>query len=114
MDDLDVEKADPRVWELADKFTFVRDDSLEDRAKGKRGVKMEVIIGDERHCCQFDLPKGEPERPVTAAELRGKMIMCAGDLLDFDSLQSLSAKLENFGADKKFSPIRIPLKTNGG
>lgn len=113
LDDLDVEKVDPRVWELADKFTFVRDDSLEDRAKGKRGVKMEVIIGDERHCCQFDLPKGEPERPVTAAELREKMIMCAGDLLDFDSLQSLSAKLENFGTDKKFSPIRIPLKTNG-
>lgn len=107
LDDLEVDRADPRVWELADKFSFIQDTSLEDRAKGIRGVKMEVIIGNDSAVYQADLPKGEPEIPVTTEDLKRKLAMCNGDLLACEELEALDRQISSFGQGDKFVPIRI-------
>ncbi len=107
IDDLDVDKADPRIWDLVDKFEFVEKDELEDREKGIRGTEIEVIVNGGSHFCHLDLPKGEPEFPVTPDDLWQKMRMCNGTILSDEELKDLWTRLREFGTDKKFSPIRV-------
>jgi len=102
---LEVDKADARVWELIDKFSFVLDETLEDRKRGLRGVRMEMSIGGETHECMMPLPKGDPEKPCTQAEIREKTLQCAGSLLDAADVETLLGRASNFGSPKRFSPI---------
>jgi len=105
LEDLDVDQADPRVWELIDKFTFVLDPGLEDRAKGLRGTKVEVITNGNSLVYQEELPKGDPEFPVTREELKQKFAMCSGDLLTPDEETTLLLWAEKFGTDSLYAPL---------
>lgn len=105
LEDLDVDKADPSVWKLIDKFTFVLDSSLEDRAKGLRGTKVEVITNGTSLVYQKELPKGDPEFPVTREELKQKFAMCSGDLLTLNQKEKLLQWTEKFGGDSLYVPL---------
>lgn len=105
LEDLDVKKADPNVWKLIDKFTFVLDPCLEDRSKGTRGARVEVIQNGTSLVYQKELPKGDPEFPVTWEELEQKFSMCSGDMLTSEQREDLLRKAKNFGTDHPYTPL---------
>lgn len=67
--------------ELIGRMELVSDSSMEDRARGVRGARLEVMTKQgEAFAAQVDLPKGDPENPVTCEDLRVKLSDCAQGL----------------------------------
>ncbi|MBQ9686921.1 MAG: MmgE/PrpD family protein [Oscillospiraceae bacterium] len=58
------------------------DPACEDRAKGIRGSRLELCYSDRDNVVvDIQLPKGEPESPLSEADMRGKLAMCTEEYL---------------------------------
>lgn len=66
------------VLELIEKITLIADKTMEDRTKGIRGTRIEVVLKDGS--CEKEtvlVPKGDPEKPLTRDEIIDKLRICA-------------------------------------
>lgn len=73
---------DPRVLELAAKVEVRADDDLDKLYDEKWPSIVEITTTDGKvFSKRVDLPKGEPEFPVTDQELKNKFMSLAGDLV---------------------------------
>ncbi|WPR77835.1 MmgE/PrpD family protein [Algoriphagus sp. NG3] len=69
---------DPAVLSLVKKVNMRSDHSLSQLVPQKRPAIVEVITVDNRRLIeQVDLPKGEPENPISEGELKGKFLALA-------------------------------------
>ena len=92
IDDMDPAAAPEEVWELVGRTELVADETMEDRKKGIRGARVEIVKKDGSVLSEtVTVPRGDPENPVTEEEILRKLRICAKGLADDAAL----AKLEN-------------------
>ncbi|MDE5803269.1 MAG: MmgE/PrpD family protein [Lachnospiraceae bacterium] len=104
--DLDVEKADPAVWYLADRITLIEDSSMEDRESGIRGAKVMVIMEDERVVQEIvQIPRGEGSNLLTWTELEEKLQSCGEELISLETCTQMIERCKNLAADDAFESI---------
>jgi len=80
--DLDVAKSfDRETRELIRKIEIVSEPRLENRVANIRGARVELVLKDgTARQVEVNLPKGDPEVPVTDADMENKLRFCAEDL----------------------------------
>lgn len=107
--DMDPPRLSKDVLDLIDKISLISDTSMEDREKGIRGTKVEVILKDGRREEETVLvPKGDPERPLTRADIVNKLIICAQGQADEKTVMKLVASIEAAGGAGTFeNPMKI-------
>ena len=105
--DMDPPKLTEDVLKLIEKTKLISDPSMEDRTKGIRGTKVEVILKDGSHKEETVLvPKGDPEKPLTRADIIDKLRVCAQGQADEDTLMKLVKAIEKIEGTGKFeNPI---------
>ena len=101
--DMDLRCLTPDVLALIEKTELIPDDTMEDRAKGIRGTRVEVETSDRGVLRETVLtPKGDPERPLSAADVREKLRVCAGDLISRETQDRLAAAISRIGGGRRF------------
>jgi len=81
---------DPRLLDLAAKIEVVKDDELDALYDEKWPAIVEVQTNDGRiFSARRDVPKGEPEFPVSDDELKAKFISLATDTIDAAQAETL-------------------------
>ncbi|MBR2548211.1 MAG: MmgE/PrpD family protein [Eubacterium sp.] len=107
--DMDPPRLSEDVLDLINKISLISDTSMEDREKGIRGTKVEVILKDGRREEETVLvPKGDPERPLTRADIVDKLIICAQGQADEKTIMKLVASIEAAGGAGTFeNPMKI-------
>lgn len=106
--DMDPPRLTPDVLELIEKTELIADTTMEDRAKGIRGTRVEVILKDGGHEEETVLvPKGDPEKPLTQDDIIKKLRVCAQGQVDEETLMKLVNAVEKIdGSDKFENPIK--------
>ena len=99
--DMDPPKLTEDVLRLIEKTELIPDPSMEDRAKGIRGTRVEVILKNGSR-------KGDPEKPLTKADIIDKLRVCAQGQADDDTLMKLVNTIEKIEGTGKFeNPIKM-------
>lgn len=107
--DMDPPRLTPDVLDLIDRIELISDSSMEDRTKGIRGTRVEVILKDGSHEEETVLvPKGDPEKPLTRADVIDKLRVCAQGQANEEKLMKLVQSIEKIdGADMFENPIKV-------
>lgn len=81
LDDLDVSSISQDIINTVNKIALTSDASMENRDKGIRGAKLQLIMNDGRTLEKTVLiPKGDPENPFTLDDVTKKLKDCVGDI----------------------------------
>ena len=109
LSDMDVTGLMPETADMIDRITLIPDDSMEDRSKGIRGARVEIIDNKGNTYTETVLtPKGDPENSVTREDIVKKLESCAGGLLDGPGQRKLIESIEAIkGGDPFADPIRM-------
>ena len=107
--DMDTKGLTDEVLALIDRIELVPDPTMEDRTKGIRGTQVEVHKRDGQVLRETVLvPKGDPERPLTRADIIDKLRVCALGQTGDETLLKLVKAIETIDGNKKFlNPITI-------
>lgn len=109
--DMDPPRLTDDVLALIDKTHLVPDSTMEDRTRGIRGTRVEVIMKDGSKVVETVLiPKGDPEKPLTRADIVDKLISCAQGQVDRATLVKLVSTIDAIGGIDRFEN---PIKTIG-
>ena len=105
---MDPPKLSSDVLELIEKIRLIGDPTMEDRATGIRGARVEVILNDgSREDETVLIPKGDPENPLTRNDILDKLRSCAKGQATEDTLMKLVDRISNIKGDKQFeNPIK--------
>ena len=88
--DMDPPKMTEEVVSLIDKIHLVPDETMENRAKGIRGTRVELVMADGKHLEKTILvPKGDPENPLTREDIIAKLRTCAKGQATDEELMAL-------------------------
>ncbi|MBQ7651306.1 MAG: MmgE/PrpD family protein, partial [Victivallales bacterium] len=88
--DMDPPKMTEEVVSLIEKMHLIPDESMENRAKGVRGTRVEILTTDGRIVEQTILvPKGDPENPLTRDDIIAKLRTCANGQATEEELMAL-------------------------
>ena len=91
------------VLDLIEKIHLIPDTSMEDRSKGIRGTRVEVILKNGEKTEETVLvPKGDPEKPLTRADIIDKLRVCAQGQAGEETLMRLVEKIVNISGDTGF------------
>lgn len=75
--DMDPPRLTPDVLDLIERTELISDPSMEDRAKGIRGTRVEVVLKNGKREEETVLvPKGDPEKPLTRDDIINKLRTC--------------------------------------
>ena len=107
--DMDLTNLKPDVYEMIEKIELIPDESLEDRSKGIRGTRVEVVLNNGKKVEEVILvPKGDPEKPLTREDIINKLRVCARGQASEDTLKSLVEEIESIAGIERFrNPMRI-------
>lgn len=106
--DMDPPKLTPDVLDLIERTELISDTSMEDRAKGIRGTRVEVVLKNGKREEETVLvPKGDPEKPLTKDDIIDKLRTCAKGQADEDTLMRLVQNIERIEGNGIF---RNPMK----
>lgn len=101
--DMDPPRLTQEVLELIEKTKLVSDPSMEDRTKGIRGTRVEVILKDGSSLEESVLvPKGDPEKPLTRADIIRKLESCAKGQADEAVLMKLLGSIDAIDGNGAF------------
>ena len=101
--DMDTTKLTDNVLALIDKINLIADMSMEDRDKGIRGTRVEVVLKDGRREGETVLvPKGDPEKPLTRDDIIDKLRICAKGQATEEVIMNLVESINNIEGDKQF------------
>lgn len=88
--DMEPSRPTAKVWDLIERIKLIPDEKMEDRVKGIRGTRVEVILKDGKIIEETVLvPKGDPEKPLTRKDIIGKLRVCSKDQIDEENLMQL-------------------------
>lgn len=92
--DMEPPRLTEAVLDIINKTVLIPDETLEDRAKGVRGTRVELIKKNGEILRETVLmPKGDPENPLTREDLYQKLITCTEGRADETLLRELTAKV---------------------
>lgn len=95
IDDMDPPRLTPEVLNLIEKTKLIADPSMEDRANGIRGTKVEVILKNGQKVENtVQVPKGDPEKPLSRNDIIHKLQNCAKWYGDNEPLMKLADAID--------------------
>ena len=101
--DMDPPRLTEDVLTLIEKTKLIPDTAMEDRTKGIRGTRVEIVLNDGRKVEETVLtPKGDPENPLNRADIIDKLRVCARGQADESTLMKLVESIENIKGSSKF------------
>lgn len=105
--DLDVARSfDRETRELVQKIEIVSEPRLENRAANIRGARVELVLKDgTARQVEVNLPKGDPEVPVTDADMENKLRFCAEDLFPEMRQRAILRTVKRLEDLKSVSPV---------
>ena len=92
----------PQLAALIEKITFIPTPEMEDRAKGIRGARLEVVAGGKVYESTVLVPKGEGDKKLSAADLRKKMELCAQGVVAQEEATALVDTILQMDLNSKF------------
>ena len=101
--DMDPPKLGPEILDLIGKTILIADESMEDREKGIRGTRVEILM-DDGHTEEETVlvPKGDPERPLSREDIIDKLRTCSEGLASEKTLASLLEEILSIGGKERF------------
>lgn len=107
--DMELSNLSPDVLEMIEKIKLIADESMENRAKGIRGTRVEVVLNNGKKVEEVVLvPKGDPEKPLTREDILNKLRVCAKGQTNEDTLKRLVEGIESISGIGRFrNPMRI-------
>ena len=111
--DMDVSQPDADTSELIEKTKLIPDESMEDRAKGIRGTRVEVVKKDGTVLSEYvSVPKGDPENPLTTDDVIAKLKTCASGMAEESVLAALVETISQIDGEKTFvTPFSVLTQT---
>lgn len=101
--DMDPPRLTEDVLALIEKSHLIPDSSMEDRAKGIRGTRVELILKNGTKIDETVLvPKGDPEKPLTRDDIIEKLKVCAGEQADENILKKLVEEIAGTEGEHTF------------
>ncbi|MCR2046570.1 MmgE/PrpD family protein [Acetatifactor muris] len=89
------------IRDMINKIELISDEEMEDREKGIRGTKIEVIMKDGKKVNDIVIvPKGDPENPLNDKDLWMKLKLCAKDIVSENIVEKLVIYISEFGGSK--------------
>lgn len=102
--DMDPPRLTPDVLDLIERIELISDPSMEDRAKGIRGTRVEVVLKNGKREEETVLvPKGDPEKPLTRDDIINKLRTCAKGQADENTLMRLVQNIVKIKGNGTFS-----------
>ena len=97
------------VKALIGKTNLIPDETMEDRARGIRGTRVEVVSRNGQTVAETVLvPKGDPENPLTRDDIVNKLRVCAQGQSSENNLMKLVQSIERIEGDSVFeNPMKI-------
>lgn len=110
--DMNPPKLTKEVLELIEKIKLIPDQSMEDRTKGIRGTRVEIIlINGNKLEKKVLFPKGDPENPLSRKDIIDKLKVCSEGLASKEVLNRLIETIEHMDGNEEFNnPMREVLK----
>jgi len=97
----DMKKAEQmpaQIRSLIARTELIPDETMEDREKGIRGAKVEVVLKNgTREEETVLIPKGDPEKPLSFEDIEKKLETCARGLADRTDLDGPVSYIREFG-----------------
>lgn len=91
------------IQDLISKIELIPDQSMEDREKGIRGARVELIGKDGSKKEETVLiPKGDPEKPLSFKDIKEKLVSCSSGLVSTGKLDEIIEYVSNFGDHPHF------------
>ena len=101
--DMDPPKLTPEVLELIEKTSLIPDESMEDRSKGIRGTRVEIVLKNGKKEEETILvPKGDPEKPLTREDVIEKLRVCSKGQAEPDTLKQLAERIQAITGGHEF------------
>lgn len=106
--DMGVSEMAEEVTELIGKIRMIPDESMENRAKGIRGTRVEIVKKNGETIEETVLvPKGDPENPLTRDDIIAKLRVCAAGQADEETLNELVERILKIdGRSTFYNPMR--------
>ena len=93
--DMDPSRMTVKARDLLEKITMIPDNTMEDRTRGIRGARVEILCKNGVRLEETVLvPRGDPENPLTRADILEKLKICAGSAVFSDELSRLVRAVE--------------------
>lgn len=107
--DMDPAGVPENVIGLIDKIQLIPDETMENKSKGIRGTKVEIVKkNNERIEHTVLVPKGDPEKPLAREDIVQKLLLCAKEQADEKTLIKLIHTVSSIKGDGFFSnPLHI-------
>ncbi len=100
---------------IINRTELIPDESMEDRSRGIRGAKVEILLKNGKKMEKTVLvPKGDPENPLTRADIMKKLDACSAGMADDTIRKILSEAILNLGGDDAFhNPMQLTVSQKG-
>lgn len=97
------------VLNLIERIKLIPDEAMEDRVRGIRGTRVEVVLKDGSRVEEtVTVPKGDPENPLSREDIIAKLQVCAKGQADEGKLLHLVNEINRIGGEKVFvNPMAI-------
>lgn len=101
--DMDPPRLTEDVLALIDRIRLIPEEAMEDRAKGIRGTRVELVKKDGEILKETVLvPKGDPENPLTRDDIIDKLQVCAKGQAETALLQTLVTAIDRIKGEGAF------------
>jgi len=102
--DMDPPRMTADVMELIGKTQLIPDESMENKTKGIRGARVEVLLKSGETLTQTVLvPKGDPENPLSRQDIINKLLSCAKGQATKTALEQLVQAIDSLGGATPFA-----------
>jgi len=106
LDDLNVDDADGIINKLSEKIELSVDNSMENREKGIRGVRVKVTLRDKSELKKTVLiPKGEGAESLEWSDMQEKMMACSKECVDIEVVNKVIEKCKSINPDDRYVSI---------
>lgn len=93
---------DPRTRSLMQRVKVSVDPEIDARFPGQRAARVQFTLRDGRRCSHLQLHrKGDPEQPLSDAELESKFLELAEPVIGADAARALIARLWSLDTEKE-------------
>ena len=108
--DMDPPNLSEDIVALIGKTELIPDETMEDRARGIRGARLEIVKKNGETVEETVLvPKGDPEKPLTRADIIEKLKVCAQGQADEALLKRLVDEIVGMGDGSAASAFSNPM-----
>lgn len=107
--DMDPSHLSGDVLSIIERTSLIADESLEDRSRGIRGTRVEILCKNgNRFEETVIVPKGDPERPLSRTDILDKLRLCAQGPANKAVLERLVKAVDALKEDKTFdNPTKV-------